>query len=125
GGWNLPGGRARRGEPPASAAIRETHEETGLHVELDGIAGIYQYVSRSGRPRVRHVFWGTVTRGRLLCDGQEIAEARWFPLAEAATLPDDQLAKPALLRRILDDVAAFRRYPLAAAGEVELTLIAA
>src|SRR5690606_37754628 len=105
---NLPGGRARRGEPPATTAIREMREETGLWIGLDGIAGDYHYVSRGGRPRVRHVFWGTVTHGRLLCDGREIAEARWFPLAEALALPDEALAKPALLRRILSDVAASR-----------------
>jgi 8-oxo-dGTP diphosphatase len=39
--WNLPGGGRESGEAPWTTAVRETFEETGLHVGLTGCPGIY------------------------------------------------------------------------------------
>lgn len=39
--WNLPGGRRQGMEAPWETAIRETHEETGLHVRLLQLSGVY------------------------------------------------------------------------------------
>jgi ADP-ribose pyrophosphatase YjhB (NUDIX family) len=41
GNWSLPGGVMEIGETLGQAVIRETFEETGLHVELTDILGIY------------------------------------------------------------------------------------
>ena len=32
--WNLPGGKVEAGEAPWEAAVREVHEEIGLHVRV-------------------------------------------------------------------------------------------
>lgn len=39
--WSLPGGGQEVGESVAETAVRETHEETGIRVEVLGIVGVY------------------------------------------------------------------------------------
>ena len=39
-GWTMPGGGIDPGEHPEDAAVRELWEETGYHVELDGLLGV-------------------------------------------------------------------------------------
>ncbi|MFD2763151.1 NUDIX hydrolase [Micromonospora eburnea] len=40
--WALPGGRLRRDESPIPAAVREVRAETGWHVELVDLVGLYR-----------------------------------------------------------------------------------
>jgi ADP-ribose pyrophosphatase YjhB (NUDIX family) len=39
--WALPGGAMDPGESMTDCAVRETFEETGIHVEVIGLVGIY------------------------------------------------------------------------------------
>jgi ADP-ribose pyrophosphatase YjhB (NUDIX family) len=39
--WSLPGGAMEPGESMTDCAVRETYEETGIHVEVIGLVGIY------------------------------------------------------------------------------------
>ena len=39
--WTLPGGRMESGESPIEALIREVREETGYHVEVGDLIGVY------------------------------------------------------------------------------------
>ncbi len=39
-GWTLPGGGLDRGEQPHECVVREVREETGYHVQLDGLLGV-------------------------------------------------------------------------------------
>ena len=41
--WELPGGKVDPGEDFATAVLRETKEETGLDVEITGLAGATEF----------------------------------------------------------------------------------
>ena len=40
--WTTPGGMVESYETPADAAVREMWEETGLHVELTRLIGVFE-----------------------------------------------------------------------------------
>ena len=47
--WDLPGGNVEPGEAFDTALLREIREETGLHVELTGLAGSMEYEAPTAR----------------------------------------------------------------------------
>ena len=54
---NQPAGHLEPGESLVEAAVRETREETGWHVSLTGLIGVYQWVSPNSRQQyVRFAF---------------------------------------------------------------------
>ncbi len=79
-GWMLPGGRVERGETPHAAAVRETHEETGLEVALERILVVD--ARRAGN--TSFIFAGRVTGGELAPQLGEIAEVGWLSRDEIA-----------------------------------------
>ena len=91
--WALPKGLVDAGETPAEAALREGFEETGVEGRLVSKLGDVRYVYTWDGERVFKVvsfFLARARRGRVgaLPPGMEIevAEARWFPLDDGATL---------------------------------------
>jgi 8-oxo-dGTP pyrophosphatase MutT (NUDIX family) len=93
GTWALPKGLVDRGEAPAQTALREGYEETGVAGRLEAKLGDVRYVYTWKGERVFKVvsfFLARAGRGRIgeLPPGMdvEVAEARWLPLADAASL---------------------------------------
>ncbi len=74
GAWSFPSGYVNRGERLEEAAAREVREETGLHVEVDALFGVYSY---RGNPVVLIVYTADVVGGEP-CAGPEVSELDWF-----------------------------------------------
>ena len=88
--WALPKGLLDEGERGVETAVRESFEETGLHVRADRKLGDVRYVYTWDGERIFKVvsfFLLRATGGRIgaLPAGMEIevAEARWVPLDDA------------------------------------------
>ncbi len=94
--WQLPKGLVERGEPPEETAAREVREETGLTAELERQVGPIEYwyvrsdydrPSEQVRVHKRVVFYlFRYVSGSTDDHDHEVDDARWFPVAEAATL---------------------------------------
>ncbi|WP_432482938.1 NUDIX hydrolase [Kineococcus esterisolvens] len=94
GRWTLPGGGVDHGEHPLAAAVREVHEETGMEVDVDGLAdiGSEHFTGRSPRGvledfhAVRVLVTATARRVRdpqVLDVGGSTDLGSWVPLADA------------------------------------------
>ena len=90
--WALPKGQLDPGERAVETAIREVREETGLDARVVSKLGDVRYIYTWEGERIFKIvsfFLLRPVRGRIgdLPEGMEIevAEARWFPLEEAAT----------------------------------------
>jgi 8-oxo-dGTP diphosphatase len=73
--WAPPAGYVEIDESVEAAAIRETEEETGLRVGLEGLAGVY---STAGTGIVLVVHRARV-EGGILAPGPEVLDAGFFP----------------------------------------------
>lgn len=83
--WTLPAGFMELGETTEDGALRETVEEAGAHVELEGLFTLFN-VARVGQV---HFFYRARMRDIDFVPGPESLEAKLFGEAE---IPWDQLA---------------------------------
>jgi 8-oxo-dGTP pyrophosphatase MutT (NUDIX family) len=86
--WYLPAGRVELGETFVEAAIRETREEAGIDIAIDGIVRVEHSPIPEGA-RVRVVFVGRPIDDRPpKCEpDDETLEAAWVSLAELDDFP--------------------------------------
>lgn len=89
GHWALPGGLVESDETPVDAAIRETEEETGFSVELDGLLATWM---RPSFPILVVIYRAHIVSGELRVAPDEASEARFFPRDRLPPL--DELAWP-------------------------------
>lgn len=95
GKWTFPGGYVDWGEAVEAAAVRETLEETGLHVSLGWLLGVYSY---PGSAIVIVVYRARVTGGAIrLCHENDRVE--WV---EPAAIPWEELAFPSTIAALRD-----------------------
>lgn len=94
GDWTTPGGMIEPYETPADAAVREMWEETGLHVALTRIVGVFGgeicqsiYANGDRIAWVSTAFAAERMAGVLRPDGEETLEVRYFERAELDAIP--------------------------------------
>ena len=83
--WSFPKGKLHPGETEAQAALREVQEETGLRCRLGREVGTSAYRDPKQRPKTVRYWEMTPTAGAL-GPANEVDDARWVPLQEAARL---------------------------------------
>lgn len=79
--WVLPGGSAHRGEPPASVAAREMHEELGLR-DVDWRELVTLDIRLERMPVHLTCLHAELVDPVVCPDPIEIDEARWFAMDE-------------------------------------------
>lgn len=110
-GLNQPAGHVEENESILSAAVRETLEETGWHVQLTHLVGVYTYLAPNGVTYYRFCF-------AVECIQQEpnatldegIIGPVWLDLDEIQQRKA-QWRSP-LLIQCIEDYAQGKRYPL-------------
>lgn len=84
--WSLPGGVLETGESLEEGIRREVFEETGLHVQTDGIAKVFERIMRDaeGRAEYHYVLIDYFCKvvGGTPCPGDDCSNVRWFRLTE-------------------------------------------
>ena len=87
--WYLPAGRVEPGESLVQGAIRETLEESGVKIAIDGILQIQHTPSAEGTARMRVFFLGHPIDDTppLSEPNEHCLEARWVSLDELDALP--------------------------------------
>lgn len=84
--WSLPGGRVEWGESLREAVTREVREETGVEIEVEGLAGIAERIipNDEGDVSFHYVildFWAR-PKSRDITAGDDAIEARWVDVEE-------------------------------------------
>ncbi|MEO7296686.1 MAG: NUDIX hydrolase [Candidatus Limnocylindria bacterium] len=87
--WALPKGTPDSGETLEETALRETREETGLDVAIEGTISSIRYFFVRGSTRFHktvHFFLMRPIGGALELHDQEFDEVRWATIPEALAL---------------------------------------
>lgn len=85
GDWSFPKGKLQPAEREEEAAIREVEEETSLRCRLERELATTRYRDARGRQKTVR-YWLMTPVGGELAAANEVDEARFVPLAEAAEL---------------------------------------
>ena len=95
--WTTPGGRVEAGESPVAALIREIHEESGYHAQIEHLVGVY---SAPFKDDIVLMMTATITGSDGWAPDDEIAQIGFFP-RDALPAP----MNPRVQHRILDAFA--------------------
>jgi 8-oxo-dGTP pyrophosphatase MutT (NUDIX family) len=87
--WELPGGTREPGETPRQAAIRELHEETGIHTTALSFAAVAEFDLRNpDRHELLAIYRTHLDEPPPLIVNDEALAFRWWP---PVTSPSDDM----------------------------------
>lgn len=131
GAWTLPGGGMEPGEQPAETMVREVFEETGFHVDSDGLVDVHSYWMTpeqrlDGQDRGNHAFrviyTAHVTGGEMAVEQDGSSDdVAWIPLAEVGSTPRLDLVDQALRLAGLSDRLGAVRTPTESIAEQDVS----
>lgn len=84
--WTTPGGAVEPGETLEQAAVRETKEECGYDVRIDGLHSVREmFFERSGSHVIIFTFYAAIVGGdmQIMDPDGDIVEVRWMDLPSA------------------------------------------
>lgn len=92
GAWTLPGGGMEPGEQPEQTMVREVFEETGFHVNSDGLVNVHSYWmspeqrldgQQRGNHACRVIYRAHITGGELAVEENGSSDdVAWIPLTQ-------------------------------------------
>lgn len=98
--WDIPGGRLEEEESPFDGVVRETHEESGLSIEVHEPLGIHYFTRQDGQHITMIVFRCSHKEGEVILS-EEHTEFQWLSLPEA---------KETVHEAFQGDLETFERY---------------
>ncbi len=97
GRWSLPGGFLRFGEGPREGLLREIREELRVEGQIQSFLDVRAKLGEISRLHWIMLFYRISLSGRIDPSPDEIAEARYFPLQQAASLVPDKMMRQVVL----------------------------
>lgn len=94
--WTFPGGAVELGEELDAAARREALEETGLEIEIEDVAIVFDRIDRRGdQIRYHYVIIDYFARpvGGVLHADSDVSAVRWVSYSDLEGLPMTELAR--------------------------------
>ncbi len=82
--WVLPGGGVDPNEEPERAIVREILEETGFHVKMSRLVGVYSPINRLAR--FTHLYECQILAGQPT-PSSETKAVRFFPMNDLPPMP--------------------------------------
>jgi ADP-ribose pyrophosphatase YjhB (NUDIX family) len=78
--WDIPGGFLEAGEHPEDGAKREILEETGLHIELGELVGIFMDTYSTTHDAILNLYYLAKVSGGETRAGSDATHVHWFDL---------------------------------------------
>ena len=93
--WGLPGGAVEKGETVEQAAVREVLEETGLHVKVVSLLGIYSnyfdtYPNGDKAQTITTMFVFKLVEGNLSIENSETLDLGFFSKSNLPEIANQQ-----------------------------------
>jgi 8-oxo-dGTP diphosphatase len=78
--WDIPGGFLEAGEHPEDGARREIYEETGLHIQVGELVGIFMDTYGETGETTLNIFYTATVSGGEANAGSDATALHWFEI---------------------------------------------